>query len=44
MGDFTGHKAFSAFCTRNMGIFTHLVELADADPFVRDLLWEWGNR
>jgi uncharacterized protein len=44
MGDFAGHKAFSAFCARNMGIFTHLVELADADPYVRDLLWEWGHR
>jgi uncharacterized protein len=44
MGDFAGHKTLSAFCTRNMGIFTHLVELAEADPFARDLLWAWGNR
>lgn len=44
MGDFAGHKAFSAFCARNMGIFTHLVESAEADPFVRELLWEWGHR
>lgn len=42
--DFVGHKAFSGFCARNMGVFTHLVELADADPFVRDLLWQWGHR
>jgi len=44
MGNFTGHKTFSAFCARNTGIFTHLVELADADPFVRDLLWKWAHR
>ncbi|MCW2786911.1 MAG: putative arylsulfatase regulator [Marmoricola sp.] len=44
MGDFAGHKTFSAFCTRNMGIFTHLVELADSDPYARDLLWTWGQR
>jgi uncharacterized protein len=44
MGDFVGHKAFSAFCSRNMGIFTHLVRLMEDDPFVRELLWEWGNR
>jgi len=44
MGDFAGHKTFSAFCARNMGVFTHLVEIAEADPFARDLLWEWGHR
>lgn len=44
MGDFVGHKAFSGFCARNMGIFTHLVRLVEDDPFVRELLWEWGNR
>jgi uncharacterized protein len=44
MGDFAGHKTFSAFCTRNMGIFTHLVDVADGDPFARDLLWDWAHR
>lgn len=44
MGDFAGHKTFSAFCARNMGIFTHLVELSEADSYARDLLWEWGHR
>jgi His-Xaa-Ser system radical SAM maturase HxsB len=44
MGDFVGHKTFSAFCTRNTGVFMHLVEQADADPVVRDLLWTWGHR
>lgn len=44
LGDFAGHKTFSAFCARNKSIFTHLVELADGDPFVRDLLWRWGHR
>jgi sulfatase maturation enzyme AslB (radical SAM superfamily) len=42
--DFVGHKTLSGFCARNMGVFTHLVELVDADPFVRDLLWQWGHR
>lgn len=44
MGDYVGHKAMSAFCARNTGIFVHLVELAEADPFARDLLWQWGHR
>jgi His-Xaa-Ser system radical SAM maturase HxsB len=44
MGDFVGHKTFSAFCARNMGIFSHLVRLVEDDPFARELLWEWGNR
>lgn len=43
-GDFVGHKAFSAFCARNTGVFTHLVLLAEDDPFARDLLWTWGHR
>lgn len=43
-GDFVGHKTFSEFCARNTGVFTHLIELAEADPFARDLLWRWGNR
>ena len=44
LGDFVGHKTFSAFCSRNMGIFTHLVSLVEDDPFARELLWEWGNQ
>lgn len=43
-GDFVGHKTFSEFCARNTGVFTHLVELCEADPFARDLLLHWANR
>ena len=43
-GDFVGHKTFSEFCARNTGVFTHLLETADADPFARELFWRWGNR
>ena len=32
-GDPVGHKAFSDFCSRNMGIFTTLLQLARDDPF-----------
>ncbi|RLV50279.1 His-Xaa-Ser system radical SAM maturase HxsB [Nocardioides mangrovicus] len=42
--DFAGHKALSAFCARNTGIFTYLVELADSDSFVKDLLYSWAHR
>ena len=42
-GDAIGHKAFSAFCQRNMGVFTMLLELADRDAFAGELLWRWGH-
>ena len=32
MGDFTGHKALSAFCQRNMGVFTLLLRKMRDDP------------
>jgi uncharacterized protein len=40
--DVVGHKSFSAFCKRNTGIFTHLLQLQD-DDFARDLLWKWAH-
>ena len=43
-GDPVGHKAFSDFCRRNMGIFTTLLQLAREDPFTRRLLRRWGSR
>lgn len=43
-GDFAGHKTFSAFCRRNTAIFTHLLTLANDDPFVHDLLWKWAHQ
>ena len=43
MGDFTGHKALSAFCRRNMGVFTLLLRKMRDDPYFRDLLWRWAQ-
>jgi His-Xaa-Ser system radical SAM maturase HxsB len=42
-GDFTGHKALSAFCQRNMGVFTLLLRKMRDDPYVRDLMWRWAQ-
>jgi uncharacterized protein len=42
--DFVGHKATSAFCRRNMGIFKALLRRARDDKFARDLFWRWGQR
>jgi radical SAM protein with 4Fe4S-binding SPASM domain len=43
MGDFTGHKALSAFCQRNMGVFTLLLRKMRDDPYFRDLMWRWAQ-
>ena len=43
MGDFTGHKALSAFCQRNMGVFTLLLRKMRDDPYFRDLMWQWAD-
>jgi uncharacterized protein len=42
-GDFTGHKALSAFCQRNTGVFTLLLRKMRDDPYVRDLMWRWAQ-
>jgi uncharacterized protein len=44
MGDFAGHKALSAFCQRNMGVFTTILRRARDDSFTKDLLWRWAQR
>ena len=44
MNDFVGHKALSAFCQRNMGVFTAILKRAHHDPYARDLFWQWANR
>jgi uncharacterized protein len=43
MGDFTGHKALSAFCRRNTGVFALLLRKMRDDPYFRDLLWRWAQ-
>jgi uncharacterized protein len=43
MGDFAGHKALSAFCRRNMGVFTLLLRKMRDDPYFRDLMRRWAQ-
>ena len=42
-GDFTGHKALSAFCQRNTGLFTLLLRRMRDDPYVGDLMRRWAQ-
>lgn len=42
-GDFTGHKALSAFCQRNMGVFTLLLRMMRDDPYFRYLMRQWAQ-
>lgn len=42
-GDFTGHKALSAFCQRNTGLFTLLLRKIRDDPYFRNLMWRWAQ-
>lgn len=40
-GDVIGHKAFSAFCARHMGMLKHLVLLLEKNHEVRSLMLQW---
>jgi His-Xaa-Ser system radical SAM maturase HxsB len=40
-GDTVGHKAFSAFCSRQMALFRHVIGLVESDESVRDILLSW---
>lgn len=40
-GDAVGHKAFSAFCERQMGMLRHLIMLLETDPAARRILLDW---
>jgi His-Xaa-Ser system radical SAM maturase HxsB len=42
-GNFLGHKAFSAFCQRNMGVFTMLLRKMRDDPYFLDLMRQWAR-
>lgn len=42
-GDFTGHKALSAFCQRSTGVFTLLLRKMRDDPYFRDLMRRWAQ-
>jgi uncharacterized protein len=39
--DLVGHKAKSAFCRRNMGVFKHLIGLLEDDPAAAAVLRGW---
>ncbi|XXX81442.1 His-Xaa-Ser system radical SAM maturase HxsB [Sorangium sp. So ce134] len=40
-GDAVGHKAFSAFCAKQMGVLRHLIGLLETDADARDILLRW---
>lgn len=40
-GDFVGHKAFSAFCQKQMGTLRHLITLLEQDAVARQVLLGW---
>ena len=44
MGDFAGQKTMSAFCQRNMGVFTAILRRAREDDFARRLFWRWAQQ
>lgn len=41
-GDFVGHKAFSAFCAKQMGMLRHLLGLLEESSGSRDILLQWA--
>ena len=41
-GDLVGHKAFSAFCAKQMGALRHVIDLFERDSDVRALMLGWG--
>jgi uncharacterized protein len=43
MGNFTGHKALSAFCHRNMGVFTLLLRKMRDEPYFSALMRRWAQ-
>lgn len=40
-GDAVGHKAFSAFCKKQMAVLRHLITLLEDDPSARETLLGW---
>lgn len=43
-GDFLGRKAESAFCHRNTGVITMLLERYHSDPQAREIFLDWAGR
>lgn len=42
--DMVGHKAFSSFCQKNMGVFEHVINIIRSRPEDRDVLLSWYKR
>lgn len=40
-GDAVGHKAFSSFCSKQMGVLRHLIGLLENDAGAREILLQW---
>lgn len=40
-GDSVGHKAFSAFCSKQMAILRHIIELLEYDAEAKEILMQW---
>lgn len=40
-GDIIGHKAFSAFCAKQMAVLRHLMSRMEDDPSARAILEDW---
>jgi uncharacterized protein len=40
-GDIVGHKAFSAFCTKQMAVLRHLIARMHDDPVARGIFESW---
>jgi uncharacterized protein len=41
--DFVGHKAFSGFCKKNMGVFRCIIQKLEDNPDERQILESWVN-
>jgi uncharacterized protein len=39
--DVVGHKAFSDFCKKQMGVLRHLIGILEGDPVAREILMSW---
>jgi His-Xaa-Ser system radical SAM maturase HxsB len=40
-GNVVGHKAFSDFCKKQMGVLRHLIGVLEGNPRARDILMTW---
>jgi His-Xaa-Ser system radical SAM maturase HxsB len=41
LGDTVGHKSFSAFCKKQMGVTRHIISLLEDDPEARQIMMDW---